>query len=493
MAVPVAEASARVVFTNNATVAEVVLKAPEGDQAFDVPVELCMGIAAEAGVQMAQGAVEALREACRAIPAGSERRVEIARGTPPVHATHGSVTWNIAAPEAMPSEGEAEAGAAGTDHYERTSYMMVKSGDVLGVITPPVAGQDGVDVTGRTLAAREGKPARLRLDDSILADASGNLIAQRDGILTITGERATVSDLLDIPGFVDFSTGHVDFAGEVNVQKGVRDLFRVTAAGGITVHGLVESGTLESGASIVAMGGLAGRGKGQLLCKGDLEARYVSGFSCMIGGGLRFEREIIDSMIETAGGVTSTNGTVIGGTLTAVGPVSVGTLGGGSGAPTRIVVGSVPSLEPRLNRLEMLVAELSERLTKNQDELKQLTRPGRRLGGSEKERLTELTFQVQTDMGALGKAEAARERLRQVIDGLSTVDVSVASEVLPGVVFRCGNREFRVRDRLKGPIRITRNPRGPAGDLLVRRTDCSSPAERLANHCDLRAAPSVAA
>jgi hypothetical protein len=489
MSVPVAEASARVVISQNGTIAEVLLRAPEGDAPCDVPVELCFGIAAEAGVRIAPDAMAALKEACKGVPPGQERRVEIARGKPPTHALHGSVNWNRpATAEAGSSTEQAEGdAAASTDHYQRTAYQMVKAGDVLGVLVPPTAGEDGVDVTGRTLAARTGKPVRLRLDDSILADAKGNLIAQRDGVLTITKDRATVGELLEIDGFVDFSTGHVDFAGEVCVHKGVRDLFRVTAAGGITVHGLVESSTLESGASIVARGGMAGRGKGQLLCKGDLDARYISGYFCMIGGSLRFDREIIDSTIEVGGSVASANGSVIGGCLTAVGSVQVGTLGGSSGSQTRVVVGSVPSLEPRLNKLEMLIAELTERQRKGQDELRQLTRPGRRLGGSEKERTTELTFQMQTDLCALGKAEAARERLRQVIDGLSTIDVTVASEVHPGVVFRCGTREFRVRDRLKGPIRITRNPRGPAGDLLIRRGD-SSPPERLAQHCDVRAA-----
>ncbi len=495
MSVPVAEASARVVVSNNATLAEVVLRAPDApeggaaDATIDVPVELCLGLAAESGVRLAADAMSNLKDACKALKPGEERRIEIARGTPPRHAVHGSVSWNVKSGEEGAEPVGGGDGAEGTDHYQRTAYLMVKRGDVLGVLNPPTAGQDGVDVTGRVLAARAGRPARLRLDDSILADARGNLIAQRDGVLTVGADRATVSDLLEIQQFVDFSTGHVDFAGEVLVHKGVRDLFRVTAAGGITVRGLVESATLESGASISAQGGLAGRGKGQLLCKGDLEARYISGFFCLIGGDLRFDREIIDSTVEVGGRVLSTNGTIIGGTLTCVGAVTVGTIGGGSGTATRVVVGSVPSLEPRLNKLEMLIGELTERQRKGQEELRQLTRPGRRLGGSEKERTTELTFQMQTDLAALGKAEAARERLRQIIDGLSTIDVTVASEVLPGAVFRCGNRDFRVRERLKGPIRITRNPRGPTGELLVRRTDTSSPPVRFAEFCDLRSAP----
>ncbi|MFM9957846.1 MAG: FapA family protein, partial [Phycisphaerales bacterium] len=375
----------------------------------------------------------------------------------------------------------------GIDHYDRSAFDMVKVGDVLGKVIPPVAGEDGIDVTGRSLAARSGKPARLLLDDSILTDAAGNLIAQRDGVLSVSGDRASVSDLLDIPEYVDFSTGHVDFPGEVHVHRGVRDLFRVTASGGITVDGLIESAQIESGGIVRARGGMAGRGRGELLARGDLEARYISGFTCQVLGSLGFDKEIIDSRVEVQGDVESGNGSIIGGSLTVVGSIKVGALGAPSECVTRVTVGSVPTLEPRLFRLEALVGELTERCGRDQDELRALSAPGRRLSGPEKERFTELNYAVQTGLISLGKAEQARERVRQVVAGLSTVDVSVAGEVYPGVVFRLGGTDFRVRNRLKGPIRMTRSA---AGELVLRQGDRAWHATPVptAQWCDRRAA-----
>lgn len=489
-----AEGTARLVISRGGTLAEAVLcGVPEGPGAapVSIPVELCIGIAAEAGIRIDASAMPALREACTDLKPGEARRVEIAHGTPARHAEHGRIEWTHPAALALvaPDAGPAPASTDAVDHYERGAIPVVRQGETLGRLIPPVPGEDGVDVTGRTLAAREGRPARLNLDETILTDASGCLIAQRDGVLSLANDRATVRDFLEIPGSVDFSTGHVDFPGEVLIRRGVRDLFRVTAAGGITVDGLVESARLESGGTIRAAGGLAGRGKGELSARGDLEARYISGFTCRVLGSLRFEKEIIDSRIEVYGGVTSLNGAIVGGVLVAVGPVRVRTLGSVSEVATRVVIGTVPSLEPQLDSLESLIAQLKEARERDEAELRLIRMPGRRLTGPDKERLTELTYSVQVNITTLGKAEQARERVRRVIAGLSTVDVSVAGDVFPGVIFRCGGVDFRVRNHLKGPIRIVRSaPAGtPGGCLLLRQGDAGS-VSPLDRWCERRAA-----
>lgn len=150
-------------------------------------------------------------------------------------------------------------------------------------------------------------------------------------------------------------------------------------------------------------------------------------------------------------------------------------------------IGSVPAMEERLERLEEMLSGLTERQRVFEEEFAGLSKPGRRLTTTDKERSTELTFEIQRGSAAIGKASAARERVARIIAGLSTVEVQVAAEVHPGVVFRVGRREFRVRERLKGPILIVRNR---AGETVVRGATegPGTPGIPLARWCDGRAA-----
>lgn len=471
---------ARVVLCHGGVEAELVLHADE--QGNSSPAELCCALAAEAGIRLSPQTVAAIKDACAGLEPGGQRRVVIARGSPPVHGTDGVCRWDVQH-HAAATEAADASHTDTTDHYERSRLILVKNGQILGTLVAPTEGVDGLDVTGRSLAARHGKPSRLIVDESIMIDGEGRLIAQRDGVLSRSGDRASVRDLLQIPDFVDFSTGHIDFPGDVEVAKGVRDLFHVRSRGNLVVRGLIESTTIDVGGDLSAPGGLAGRGQGVLRVHGDAAVRYIAGYTARINGNLEFDRELIDSTIDVSGSVRSAGGSIIGGSLTAVARIEVATIGSPAGVPTRLVLGSVPTLEPRLLELESLIGRLSEEVQALERELKPLSTPGRRLTPSDKERSTELTFALQKDLARLGQAEQARQRVRQIIAGLSTVSLEVHSEIHQGVVIAAEGREFHIRDRLKGPILVSRSSNH---EIVLRRSDgAASPLSKWSN---LRAA-----
>ena len=55
---------------------------------------------------------------------------------------------------------------------------------------------------------------------------------------------AKVSNTLEIDQNVDFSTGNIDFPGNVIVHRSVKDCFTVKARDDIEVRGLIEAATL---------------------------------------------------------------------------------------------------------------------------------------------------------------------------------------------------------------------------------------------------------
>ena len=94
------------------------------------------------------------------------------------------------------------------------------------------------------------------------------LIATQDGHLTFAHEAFQVSPLLEIQGDVDYSTGNIDFSGDVHICGDVRENFTVHAQGTVTVDGLVEAATVEAGGDLVIARGVVGDGRALLKSNG---------------------------------------------------------------------------------------------------------------------------------------------------------------------------------------------------------------------------------
>ena len=65
--------------------------------------------------------------------------------------------------------------------------------------------------------------------------------------------------MLDIPGNVDFSTGSINFLGDINIKGDVLSGFTVRAMGNIHVDGVIEAGSaVEAGGDLVVVKGILG-------------------------------------------------------------------------------------------------------------------------------------------------------------------------------------------------------------------------------------------
>jgi hypothetical protein len=337
---------------------------------------------------------------------------------------------------------------------------MVTKGQQLGRVVPPEEGIDGVDVTGKSLPAKDGRAAKLKVDDSILIDAAGSIISQEDGVLSRSLERAAVRNFLDIPDAVDFSTGNIEFDGDVRIANGVRDLFEVSATGNLDVRGLIESAVIVTDGDVVSAGGMAGRERGKLRAGGDLTIRYIDSAEVNVGGDLHIEREIINCDVLVMGQVRSPRAAVIGGRLVSIGPIEVGTLGSDGATPTDVVVGSVPPLEERLTKLDALITKLEKQHETESAEMQTFSLPGRVRTSEDAERQTELSFGLMQLQDKLTACRATRKAVVDKINGLRVVDLRVQKTLHMGVAVCCGMQRVTLTRDLKGPVRIVRDRRG---------------------------------
>ena len=295
----------------------------------------------------------------------------IARGTPPVQGEDGRII------ELYPREVEREVRLAedGTADYRAVNYVQrICKGDVICEIVPPAAGKAGVRVDGVAIEPRPVRAARIPAGANTSVSEDGlRLTASRDGHLEYTGTNFQVKPVLDIAGDVDYSTGNIDFLGDVHISGDVRENFTVHATGTVTVDGLVEAACVEAGGDILISCGVLGDNRALLKSRGNIRAKYME--SCVAYAGKCVYTDCIigsqiyaDDLIE----VTTGRGTVIGGTLTAARAVKARMVGSQAGRRTEIRLGEYPFIQEQLRNSEADLKAIRQEMEDLQKELSYL-------------------------------------------------------------------------------------------------------------------------
>mgnify|MGYP006273394533 CR=1 FL=1 len=453
-----------------------------------VPEPACEAALREAGVEVnADVRAHTARLYERAQRSDQPVSGVVAEAVPPTHGRDGRVEWTVDDQRRdQRAEDRARDDDAAVDYRSLSAYILVKPSQVLGVLHPATPGEDGRDVTGQTLPAKPGREFKLQVNESILIDASGQLIAQDEGVLFREGGKAEIRRLLEIPGSVDFTTGNVDFNGDVIVQRGVRDRFLVKATGTARVMGLIEAAMIDVEQDLEARGGFAGRERGNARVGRHLVAKYLDNVQGQVHGDLKVDREVINCELTVHENVACPSGSIIGGRLCVSGRIEVASLGSGAGVATDLIVGAIPRLEQPLQRL----VAMTHRLIKIEDELaeeQRLLAMNRRPSATEKERQCEIMFELDAAQSALTRARAAADALAQRISEKRVVDINVGRRLFPGVRLRLGEVVYRIGDEVRGPLRIEL---GRGTELRLRRGD--SPPKPLGDIADIQTAAHAA-
>lgn len=184
----------------------------------------------------------------RALKEKSGQPVVIANGNPPVEGKDGSVEPHFPLDEEVPF---AEAGDR-LNYREKRRIPIVRSGELMATIHPPVAGKPGADVWGRPIPPKPTRAVHYRLKPSV-QEEGGKIYAKITGRPSITQGASPVLDIVPVytvPGDVDLTTGHVRFEGDVLVLGNVMETMQVIAGQRILIHGSVYNAELVAGGSV---------------------------------------------------------------------------------------------------------------------------------------------------------------------------------------------------------------------------------------------------
>jgi uncharacterized protein (DUF342 family) len=229
------------------------------------------------------------------------------------------------------------------DYRDVDWYETVKKDQKLALYHDATDGADGYTVTGSILQGKRGREKKILVGRGFRVASDGKTyLADQDGMITLEEDHIEVSRVL-VMQEVTLATGNVNFDGSVHILGDVLSGAKIQASENVIVDGYVENATIECG--------------GDVLLRKGMNARHASGASGHVHAknvmGVFFELAIVHAKEDIRADycmncelyaegkiiITGTNGSMIGGTSSAVRGIRVDNLGNTAGIFTKVRLG----------------------------------------------------------------------------------------------------------------------------------------------------------
>ncbi|HKL00898.1 MAG TPA: flagellar assembly protein A [Desulfotignum sp.] len=269
-----------------------------------------------------------------------------AKGRPPVPGTDAFISYHFDTDYLKPGKIDTE---GKMDYTERGSIPTVAAGDLLATKIAMKTGTPGIDIYNTPISAPETKDVVLQCgqgaylsDDGIKAYAriDGQPHVAVDGVLCVFAE-------LTIDGDVNFTTGNIDFDGNVIVKGTVMNGFTVRCG-----HLFAKE---ISGAAIFALGNVIvseGIISADIKTEGDVKARFITGSNIKSFGSVMVDKEVIDTKIRSSAKFLSERCAIISSFVSAKMGVSARQIGTDVSSACRIHAGMDENVKKRIQAFD---------------------------------------------------------------------------------------------------------------------------------------------
>lgn len=336
------------------------------------------------------------------------------------------------------------------DYWSIHVVELVEEGQVIAIYHEPIAGENGMTVSGKPLMAKRGKPLPPMTGKGFERSEDGKVyVATITGKIEKNGNRIQVSPVYEVNGNVDLKTGNIDFRGDVIIHGNVLTGSHIKATGTVTIDGIVEAATIEADKDILLRGGVLGKGKALIKSKGNISAKFLEYATIKAEGfleassALDCEIDIHDKLL-----MTGANSVIVGGHAYAARGIDVYTCGNGSEVRTELQVGldkvmaaRAVQIQEDLSSKRMMLEKINMGL-KQFDELAQtkgmdISKDERRLG------LLRARISSQAEMAKLNEELGY---INSIIEGARGATVAVRGTVNAGVAVTIDNIMATVKD-----------------------------------------------
>ena len=164
--------------------------------------------------------------------------------------------------------------------------------------------------------------------------------------------KVVVSNVLQIDGDIDTSTGDITYDGNVIIKGNVNTGYRVDATGNIEIDGVVEGATIIAGGDIVLRRGIQGMNKGYLKAGGNLMTKFIENASVVVRGKIE-SGSILHSDVISKSEITvrGRKGLLVGGSVRANVLIEAQSIGSNMGSNTKVSVGIDAEVQDKIRKL----------------------------------------------------------------------------------------------------------------------------------------------
>lgn len=386
------------------------------------------------------------------IAKGREKAV-VAQGTMPVDGEAAKLDFFFPLPSHKLAPTIDEKGIA--DYHNLGLINNIRRGELLVLKTPATPGTPGYNVLGEEIPPKPGRDIALpRGKNTVANPEETQLYAAVDGHVSLVGGKVVVSPVYNLDGDVDFSSGDIDFVGNVLINGNVASGFKVKAGGDIEIRGFIENAEVIAEGSIQVIGGITGGLKGLVKAGEDLQARFVENSRIEAGKNIFVREAIMQSQVKAGGNikVMDKKGIIVGGTIQASGEVECKILGSQLATQTTVEVGVNPYYREEYHRLGKAHGEVKKNVDNLGHNINVFQRSGMSmddLDDKKRQLLMRILDEFKKQRSELQRIEERMVYLEQEFEKSSNARISAWEVVYPGVRLSIGQCVHVVNDPIK--------------------------------------------
>lgn len=325
------------------------------------------------------------------------------------------------------------------DYKELSPFVFVKKGEVLAKLVPKKEGVMGSSVYGKAIPYKiadihQIKPGKNthRQKDYVVAARSGRFRVQDDFFW--------VNEVLEVQKNVDYSTGHINFSGDVIIHGRIEDGFKVNCGGSLVCEKTLNASEVTCKKDLLITLGIIGRKKGTAKVGGIVSAKFLENCYLEAKGSIFIEVGIMNSVVYTLDLVQlGEKGIIVGGKIYAQNGITATQVGTATGARTEIYCGIDYLVQKKLEWIRDMNLELTFKLRQIEGRIA--------AGGQADKKLLEIQEKTKK---AIHKLDAAAKSLIPKLDKNEDAKVIVKGSISPDSYINICNTPYIVHRKMAG-------------------------------------------
>lgn len=377
-----------------------------------------------------------------------QKEICVAQGTAPLKGNDGHIDFTF---DSQNKGTEFRVLPDGRVDYKNTSLIQTaKKGSLLAKIVDPREGTPGINVFNETVPAETGKHATLVAGNGVSTSKDGkSFIAEMEGCIVLNPPVIEMMDVYVVNGDVDYSSGNIEFSGNVIINGNVREGFEIIANGDIIVAKNVEPSVLKAGRDVRVMGGILGKDKGFISAGRDIFAEYAQNAHLEAQGNIYIYDFAVNTRIFTSKHLIlqEKHGSLVGGESHAQQGADTKVLGSAGGTKTYVNAGTDYLVQRKIREVDDSIGFCEQNMDKIDKVLKpvlELSRTNPALVASKKEmiqRTLEKRKELQHNRDIM---VAKRFQLHEQLNTAEICFIKVNQICYSDVFIRIRNAKLRV-------------------------------------------------